>query len=560
MTNINIFSIGRYHLIEPLGEGGMAVVYKAYDTHLECEVAVKVIRIDNLPRNAEERALKRFEREAKAVARLNHPNIVKVTDYGEEDGKPYLVMPYLPGGTLKEMIKERGQIPWQEAARILIPIAEALAYAHSQGVIHRDIKPSNILLTQSGQPMLTDFGVAKVIEEDATQDITGTSATVGTPEYMAPEQITSKTVDARADLYSLGVVFYEMVTGRKPFEADTPLAVMIMHSRDPLPRPSQFMKDLPTTVEQFLFKALTKKPEDRYQSAEEMVRVLKTMISGLISESKKMKGSGESTKDHPKTTLKTISLMRIGLITLCVVLFIALYTFVSSRTDKPAIPDPTETFTKNITLQPVIISTITLTITPKPTSISTTTPEVIFTSTPTKVIVEGQLFSQTRCRKGPDENLYGYDYVLNPQKVQILGRNNQDTWIYFQQNENNTPCWTTKQMISYSYGLSSSLEIVPTPEVTGDIYFGYSYSKCPYEKGWNSLKCSVTPICYKKYTLAQTKEEANFFYSELTQTSIYPEYRLISLFNFSSDSHEPNSFESITCPVYFDGVNFVLEQ
>ena len=271
-------SIGRYHIIEPLGEGGMAVVYKAYDTHLECEVAVKVIRVDNLPRNAEERALKRFEREAKAVARLTHPNIVKVTDYGEEDGKPYLVMPYLPGGTLKELIKERGQIPWQEAARILIPIAEALAYAHSQGVIHRDIKPSNILLTQSGQPMLTDFGVAKIIEDEATQDLTGTSATVGTPEYMAPEQITSKTVDARADLYSLGVVFYEMITGRKPFEADTPMAVLFKHASDPLPRPSQYVNNLPDIAEQFLYKSLSKKPTERFQTADEVSKVL-TIIS-----------------------------------------------------------------------------------------------------------------------------------------------------------------------------------------------------------------------------------------------------------------------------------------
>ena len=279
MSKLEGQSIGRYHIIEPLGEGGMAVVYKAFDTHLECEVAVKVIRVDNLPRNAEERALKRFEREAKVVARLNHPNIVKVTDYGEEDGKPYLVMPYLPGGTLKQLIKERGQIPWQEAARILIPIAEALAYAHEEKVIHRDIKPSNILLTRSGQPMLTDFGVAKIIEDEATQDLTGTSATVGTPEYMAPEQITSKTVDARADLYSLGVVFYEMVTGRKPFEADTPLAVLVKHAHDPLVKPSQYINNLPKEIEYILLKTLSKNPEDRYQNAGEFSQKLKEALS-----------------------------------------------------------------------------------------------------------------------------------------------------------------------------------------------------------------------------------------------------------------------------------------
>ncbi|HOE03375.1 MAG TPA: serine/threonine-protein kinase, partial [Anaerolineaceae bacterium] len=254
----------RYHILEELGEGGMAVVYKAYDTRLETEVAVKVIRLDNLPRNAEERALKRFEREAKEVARLNHPNIVKVTDYGEHEGSPYLVMPYLPGGTLKQRLKEQGRMEWREAARLLAPVADALAYAHEMKLIHRDVKPSNILLTAQSRAMLTDFGVAKVLDEEITQDLTGTSATVGTPEYMAPEQVMSKTVDHRADIYSLGVVFYEMLTGRRPYEADTPMAVLFKHASAPLPRPKEWVGDLPDEVERVLLKALAKRPEDRY--------------------------------------------------------------------------------------------------------------------------------------------------------------------------------------------------------------------------------------------------------------------------------------------------------
>jgi eukaryotic-like serine/threonine-protein kinase len=160
MKDLTGQSIGRYHIIEKLGEGGMAIVYKAYDTHLECEVAVKVIRTDQLAPSVLERALKRFEREAKAVAKLNHPNIVKVSDYGEFDGSPYLVMTYLSGGTLKSALKERGILSWQEAIQVLIPIAEALGFAHAHGVIHRDVKPANILLSESHQPMLTDFGVA----------------------------------------------------------------------------------------------------------------------------------------------------------------------------------------------------------------------------------------------------------------------------------------------------------------------------------------------------------------------------------------------------------------
>ena len=178
--------------------------------------------------------------------------------------------------------KMNGQpMPWQEAARLLIPIARALDYAHKRNLIHRDIKPSNILITESGEPMLTDFGVAKIIDEEATLDLTGTSAAVGTPEYMAPEQATSKNVDHRADIYALGIVFYEMVTGRRPFQADTPLAVLFKQASEPLPRPSQFITSLPDSVEKILLKALTKKPEDRYQGMGEVVHAMESLVSGV---------------------------------------------------------------------------------------------------------------------------------------------------------------------------------------------------------------------------------------------------------------------------------------
>lgn len=286
MENLTGKSIGRYQILEPLGEGGMAVVYKAYDTRLECDVAIKFIRTDNLPPTTVTLALKRFEREAKSVARLTHSNIVKITDFGESDGRPYLVMEYLSGGTLKNYIRNAGRISWQKAAQILIPIADALEYAHENHLIHRDIKPANILLTDKGIPMLTDFGVAKIIDAEVTQDLTGTSAAIGTPEYMAPEQVTSKYVDKRADLYSLGVVFYEMIVGRRPFEADTPLAVLVKQSHDPLPNPSLFVNDLPQIVERFILKALAKDPSDRYQNAHEMMEALRNLekITGANNE------------------------------------------------------------------------------------------------------------------------------------------------------------------------------------------------------------------------------------------------------------------------------------
>jgi serine/threonine protein kinase len=276
-------SFGRYHVLEQLGEGGMAVVYKAFDTRLESNVAVKVIRIERITPDMLSRALKRFEHEAKALARLTHPNIVKVIDFGESNDRPYLVMPLLAGGNLKQMLQS-GSIPWRRALNLLIPVARALGYAHRQGVIHRDVKPSNILITESGEPMLTDFGVAKIIEEGATIDLTGTAAALGTPEYMAPEQTTSRTVDERADVYSLGIVLYEMVTGRKPFTADTPLAVLIMQAKDPLPRPTRFVPNLPESVERILLKALAKDPADRYSSMEEMASAMEACGRGEAPE------------------------------------------------------------------------------------------------------------------------------------------------------------------------------------------------------------------------------------------------------------------------------------
>jgi serine/threonine protein kinase len=277
MSNLIGQSLGRYHILEQLGEGGMATVYKAYDTRLETDVAVKVIRTENILPSTLERTLKRFEREAKALARLTHPNIVSVKDYGEHDGKPYLVMEYLPGGTLKTRLGK--PIPWQETVKLILPIAEALDFAHSQNMIHRDVKPANILLTLRGQPMLTDFGIAKILDLEETADLTGTGMGIGTPEYMAPEQWTGKT-SAQSDQYALGVVLYEMLTGRKPYTADTPAAILLKQATEPLPRPTQYVPDLPEGVERILIKALARDPKDRFQGMAELAAAMEKMFSG----------------------------------------------------------------------------------------------------------------------------------------------------------------------------------------------------------------------------------------------------------------------------------------
>jgi serine/threonine protein kinase len=182
-------SLGRYQILEQLGEGGMATVYKARDSVLDRFVAIKVIRTDQFPPSMLNEVLKRFEREAKALAKLSHPNIVHVHDYGNYEGAPYLVMEYLPSGALKERADDPLSV--QQGLRILLPIAQALAYAHEHNIIHRDIKPANILLTEKGLPMLSDFGIAKLIGNQAGT-LTGTGMTIGTPEYMAPEQWTGQ--------------------------------------------------------------------------------------------------------------------------------------------------------------------------------------------------------------------------------------------------------------------------------------------------------------------------------------------------------------------------------
>jgi len=264
--------LGRYHVVEALGEGGMATVYKGYDNRLKRDVAIKVIL-----RGYERRDIfsKRFEREAMAVAQLTHPNIVQVIDYGDQDGLPYLVMEYIPGGTLKDRMGE--PIPYIQAAKMLAPIARALDYAHKENIVHRDVKPANILITKTDDLMLSDFGIAKSLGADQLTDLTGSGVGIGTPAYMAPEQGLGKGTDFRIDIYSLGVVFYEMITGRPPYEADTPIAVMLKHISAPLPRPRQFVPDIPEKVEQTLFKALSKDPNHRYQTMEEFAQKLENL-------------------------------------------------------------------------------------------------------------------------------------------------------------------------------------------------------------------------------------------------------------------------------------------
>ena len=266
--------IGPYQILGELGKGGMATVYRAYQPSLEREVALKV-----LPEFlVEQPGFKaRFHREAVAVARLQHPNILSVFDHGEQDGVTYIVSEYVDGGTLAARMGAPIQLDY--CVRILRPIADALDYAHSEGVIHRDVKPSNILLDRRGVPILSDFGLARVAEAADSERLTQTGAMVGTPTYMAPEQCSGHEAGPPADIYALAVIAFEMVTGRVPFSAPTPLGVIAAHQVTPAPSPRKFNPSLPQVVEQPLLAGLAKDPARRPETATDFVEALSAAVS-----------------------------------------------------------------------------------------------------------------------------------------------------------------------------------------------------------------------------------------------------------------------------------------
>jgi serine/threonine protein kinase len=259
--------IGKYRIEAFLGGGGQAKVYKAYHPALDTYVAIKV-----LPPYfaAEEGFVERFKQEARVIARLRHPNIVTVYDFGEEQGLTYIVMDYVVGGTLASRLGR--PLPLDTTLHIVEQIGRALDYAHSRGVIHRDIKPSNILMAREDWVLLSDFGIARVME--ATVRLTRTGVGVGTPEYMSPEQGQGLPVDGRSDLYSLGILLYEMLTGYVPFKAETPFGTVLKHVTDPLPPPRIHNPNIPEAIEAVIVKALAKQPEERYPSVGEMLQAL----------------------------------------------------------------------------------------------------------------------------------------------------------------------------------------------------------------------------------------------------------------------------------------------
>ncbi len=262
-------TIGRYQIVEHLGRGGMAEVFKAYQASLDRYVALKLMH-SFLAEDAEFFA--RFEREAKNIAALHHPNIIQIHDFDREGPSSYMVMEFVDGGTLKDRLNAlaaKGEIlPLTEAIRIIKDVGAALAFAHGSGMIHRDIKPANVLIDRKGRVILTDFGIAKMV---SSAKFTASGSLLGTPAYMAPEQGLGQPGDHRADIYSLGVMLYQLVTGVLPYEADTPVAVILKHVNEPLPMPRTIKPDLPVGLERIIAKSMAKEAGQRYQHVDDMM-------------------------------------------------------------------------------------------------------------------------------------------------------------------------------------------------------------------------------------------------------------------------------------------------
>jgi eukaryotic-like serine/threonine-protein kinase len=254
---------GRYRIVRKLGAGGMADVYLAEDQELGRRVAIKIL---NGRHANDDQFIERFRREAKNAAALNHPNIVSIYDRGEAEDTYYIAMEYLDGRTLKELIVGHGQAPVRVAVEYARQILSALRFAHRHGIVHRDIKPHNVLVDREGRVKVTDFGIARA----GTSQMTETGSIVGTAQYLSPEQARGGEVDQRSDLYSLGVVLYELLTGKTPFEGETPVEIAMKHLSNTPQTPSELRSDIPPELDMVILRALAKDPDDRYQSADEM--------------------------------------------------------------------------------------------------------------------------------------------------------------------------------------------------------------------------------------------------------------------------------------------------
>ena len=272
----------RYKIVKSIGEGGMANVYLAWDTILEREVAVKILRGDLA---GDEKFIRRFQREANAASSLRHPNIVEMYDVGEDDGRYFIVMEYVDGKTLKSLIKKRGALNLTEAIDIMMQLTSGIACAHDSYIIHRDIKPQNVMILEDGRVKITDFGIAMALNNN---ELTQTNSVMGSVHYLPPEQASGSGSTIKSDIYTLGILMFELLTGKVPFKGDNAVEIAIKHMKDQIPSVCSINNTIPQSVENIILKACAKNPKNRYETVAEMHEDLKTCLDPLRFEEKRL--------------------------------------------------------------------------------------------------------------------------------------------------------------------------------------------------------------------------------------------------------------------------------
>ncbi|MDW7651908.1 MAG: Stk1 family PASTA domain-containing Ser/Thr kinase [Bacillota bacterium] len=335
----------RYQVVEKIGDGGTAFVFKGMDSLLNRHVTVKVLRPEYV---SDQDFVRRFRREAQAAASLSHPNIVSIYDVGYEDGIHYIVMEYIQGQSLKEIIEDLGHLPARMAVDYACQIAHALGNAHKHGIIHRDIKPHNVLITEDGRVKVTDFGIAQAV---TASTVTYNGAILGSVHYFSPEQARGAQTEEKSDIYSLGIVLFEMLTGKVPYSGDSPVSVALMHLQEPIPKPRDMNPDIPPAVERIILRAVEKDPQNRYGSAREIAEELSDWLMGRETKNRNTAVGGTDAGDDrsPESTKrakKKISPRKRWAIIAGVLLFIALLVtasvalrnyFVVPEVDVPAV-------------------------------------------------------------------------------------------------------------------------------------------------------------------------------------------------------------------------------
>ncbi|RMH47469.1 MAG: serine/threonine protein kinase [Gammaproteobacteria bacterium] len=465
-------TFGRYEILEELGKGGMAVVYRALDPRFKREVALKV-----LPRTLlhDDQFRARFEREAQVIAQLEHPAIVPVYDFGEQDGQPYIVMRLMTGGSLAERIQQQGTISLAESTAILTVIAEALDEAHERGIIHRDIKPDNILFDARGKAYLSDFGIAKMLQ--ATVSLTGSQMIIGTPAYMSPEQGRGeRDIDRRSDVYALGAILFEMLSGRIPYDADTPTGQIIKHITDPVPNLCALRPDLPPSIQTVIATAMAKDRDARYPTAGHLAEAMSYVTRGLtppprsLSQAPQPQPAPQASPLPPakeRLTAPVSTFQWLPWLTVAAILLASLFFFAwgSKKTTPLQTQTPAPT-----AQQSIIISspTPTTTHTPAPSSspeAPTHTPTI--TPSPTSVPMAEISVRSANVRTGPDTRFTVLASYPNTTRLPVLGVNAQHTWLQVQLPNTNTIGWIALSTVTLDQdvALLPIVEAPPTPSL-----------------------------------------------------------------------------------------------